>query len=374
MIKTEQIEQSIKQHTLNSVNSFRHLSRQANRRLGNNKRHEQLKEAVSYDPKTGIFTSAYKDGVHVKGVHDENGYLFIIVNSRKYAAERLAWFLVTGEWPKRKIQHKNGNIADNRLSNLEEIRTVERKNPKPQLSEGVHYSASEHKWVAIVCRNGQHYHLGRYTSEKLAQRAVARFKKTLNDEVIKNKNSYSPLVQLKNKKQLGKGSQLTTQLTSYEQLVVENILTGWGKWSYEDIRERDENVIAKMMITSHQISNTALVDIIENLYNQGYRGESLFQRASDIIASMKHRQVEGLSDDEAMKVDRLLIETFGKNNPIIKIAVNYYVYGHHIREIAHYIEKLTNYRLTHYQALNRVKWCLDYLKSRFYIAYSANEK
>ena len=369
MIKTEQIEQSIKQHALNSANSFRRLGRKANKRVGENKRHEQLKEAVSYDPKTGIFTSTYKEGVHVKGAHDENGYLFITVNCRKYTAERLAWFLVTGEWSKRKIKHKNGNIADNRFANLEEIRAVARNIPKPQLSEGVHYSASDHKWVAIVCRNGQHYHLGRYTSEKLAQRAVARFKKTLNDEVIKNKNSYKPLVQLKNKRQLGS----TAQLTNYQQLVVENILTGWGAWSYEDIRERDENVIAKMMITSHQISNTALVDIIENLYNQGYRGESLFQQASDIIASMKHRQAEGLSDDEAMKVDRLLIETFGKNNPIIKIAVNYYVYGHHIREIAHYIEKLTNYRLTHYQALNRVKWCLDYLKSRFYIAYSANE-
>ena len=361
---------TIKQHALNSANSFHRLGRKANKQIGANKRHEQLKEAVSYDPKTGIFTSTYKEGVHVKGAHDENGYLFITVNCRKYAAERLAWFLVTGEWPKRKIQHKNGNVADNRLFNLEEIRAFEHKIPKPQLSEGVHYSSSDHKWVAIVYRDRQHYHLGRYTSEKLAQRAVVRFKKTLNDEVIKNKNSYSPLVQLKNKKQLGKG----TQLTSYEQLVVENILTGWGAWSYEDIRERDENVIAKMMIKSHQISNTALVDIIDDLYKQGYRGESLFQQASDIIASMKHRQAENLTDDEAMRVDRLLIETFGKNNPIIKIAVNYYVYGHHIREIAHYIEKLTNYRLTHYQALNRVKWCLDYLKSRFYIVYYANEK
>lgn len=372
MIKTEQTHRplkTIKQHALNSANSFRHLGRQANKRVGANKRHEQLKTAVNYDPKTGIFTSAYQDGVHVKGVHDERGYLFITVNCRKYAAERLAWFLVTGEWSKRKINHKNGNIADNRFANLEEIRAVERNIPKPQLSEGVHYSASDRKWVAIVYRDRQHYHLGRYTSEKLALKAVARFQRTLNDEAIKNKNSYRPLVQLKNKRQLG----ITAQLTNYQQLVVENILTGWGAWSYEDIRERDENVIAKMMFTSHQISDTALVDIIENLYNQGYRGESLFQRASDIIASMKHRQAENLTDDEAMRVDRLLIETFGKNSPIIKIAVNYYVYGHHSREIAHYIEKLTNYRLTHYQALNRVKWCLDYLKSHFYMVYSANE-
>ena len=351
-----------------STHSIRQLGRTA-RRIGANKRHQILKDAVHYDQNTGIFTSAYKEGIHVKGIHDKQGRLFIVVNSRKYAAERLAWFLVTSEWPKRKIQHKNGNIADNRFDNLEEVRAIERKIPKVTLSEGVHYSASDNKWVAIVYRDRQHYHLGRYTSEKLALKAVARFKRKMNDEVIKTQNSYKPLVQLKNKRQLGS----TAQLTNYQQLVVENILTGWGAWSYEDIRERDENVIAKMMIASHQISNTALVDIIDDLYKQGYRGESLFQQASDIIASMKHRQVEGLSDDEAMKVDRLLIEAFGKNNPIIKIAVNYYVYGHHIREIAHYIEKLTNYRLTHYQALNRVKWCLDYLKSRFYIAYSANE-
>lgn len=339
---------------------------QLNRRIGINKRYAALREAVHYDPNLGVFTSAYKEGIHVKGILDKQGRLFIVVNSRKYAAERLAWFLVTGAWSKRKVQHKNGNIADNRFNNLEEVRSIERKIPKITLPEGVHYSESDKKWVAVVYRNRQHYHLGRYTSERSAIKAVVRFTKTLDEETKNNGNIYYPLMQLKNKRQLGTQS----ALTPYQQVFIENILTGWGAWSYQDIKEHDENVIAKMLLSSNSISDTALVDIIDNLYNQGYKGEELFKKASDIIASLKHRQAEQLEDNDAMNVDKLLIETFGKNSIIIKIAVSYYVYGHHMSDIANYIEKITDYKLTHYQAMNRTRWCLDYLKARFYRAYN----
>lgn len=339
---------------------------QLNRHIGINKRHEALRDAVHYDQNTGIFTSAYREGIHVKGIHDKQGRLFIVVNSRKYAAERLAWFLVTGKWSKRKIQHRNGNIADNRFNNLEEVRSIERKISRITLPEGVHYSESDKKWVAVVYRNRQHYHLGRYTSERSAIKAVVRFTKTLDEETKNNGNIYYPLIQLKNKRQLG----MQSALTPYQQLFIENILTGWGAWSYQDIKERDENVIAKMMFSSNRISDTALVDIIDKLYIQGYKGEELFKKASDIIASLKHRQAEQLEDDDAMNVDKLLIETFGKNCIIIKIAVSYYVYGHRMSDIANYLEKITNYKLTHYQAINRTKWCIDYLKARFYRAYN----
>lgn len=361
---SEKILQELTHKSAQSAHSIRRLGRTA-RRIGENKRHQFLKDAVHYDQNTGIFTSTYKEGIHVKGIHDKQGRLFIVVNSRKYAAERLAWFLVTSEWPKRKIQHKNDNIADNRFDNLEEVRSIERKIPKVTLSEGVHYSASDNKWVAIVYRNRQHYNLGRYTSERAAIKAVARFTKNLNEDALKNESAYNVLAQLKNKKQLG----TCMSLTAYQRLFIENILTGWGAWAYQEIKESNENVIAKMMLSSSDISDTALVDIIDGLYSQGYKGKELFEKASDIIASLRHRHAEQLADDEALKVDKLLIETFGRNSPIIKIAVSYYVYGHAMSDIANYLEKITDYRLTNYQARNRVNWCLDYLKTRFYRAY-----
>lgn len=46
------------------------------------------------------------------------GYLRICVGGRAYYAHRVAWMLVTGEWPDGPIDHANGDRADNRWSNL----------------------------------------------------------------------------------------------------------------------------------------------------------------------------------------------------------------------------------------------------------------
>lgn len=347
--------------------SPRNLNKLANKRLGDNKRHEFLKEAVNYDPKTGIFTSNYKNDVNVKGYYDEKGFLFIIVNCRKYAAERLAWFLVTGTWSKRKIQHKNGNITDNRFTNLEEMRAPEREIPKPQQPQGVHYSASERKWVAVVRRNGKQHYLGRFTSERIANKIVAKFIK--KQDAIEKDNDKNPLSEL----QKIKSSRIfnTMALNNCDKACAEKILRAWGAWSFDDTKHSNISIIAKLMQNSNtsKISNSALIDIVERFYSYGYRSDELFSRCAYYIAQLKHSKIERCSDEEAKIIDELLLKTFGKNSPFIKIAVHYYVEGYSVNNIASYVQELTNFKLSLYQAQNRVKWCLDHLLAKFYKSY-----
>ncbi len=77
-----------------------------------------IREKVRYNPETGNFTSNIHKGVRVKGYMRDDGYIGVSVNSKKYAAHRLAWFYMHGVWPENDIDHINGNTSDNRLSNL----------------------------------------------------------------------------------------------------------------------------------------------------------------------------------------------------------------------------------------------------------------
>lgn len=87
--------------------------------------HGRLRDVLSYDPASGIFTwlvdrngGQYPKGSRAGTTHDRLGYRVIGLDGRYYKEHRLAWFYMTGEWPEIHIDHKNGNPADNRFDNL----------------------------------------------------------------------------------------------------------------------------------------------------------------------------------------------------------------------------------------------------------------
>lgn len=85
---------------------------------------DTLRDALSYDPETGIFRWRYdraslaKAGQIAGSPTHKKGYRFIRVNYNRYLAHRLAWFYVYGEWPSGPIDHINGNTDDNSIANL----------------------------------------------------------------------------------------------------------------------------------------------------------------------------------------------------------------------------------------------------------------
>ena len=82
-----------------------------------------LREALHYDPDTGIFTwkvataSCVKVGAEA-GCVKNDGYRAIGMGGKSYKAHRLAWLYVHGEWPKEQIDHINHIRTDNRMENL----------------------------------------------------------------------------------------------------------------------------------------------------------------------------------------------------------------------------------------------------------------
>lgn len=73
------------------------------------------------DPKTGHFYHRRRTGIYAtRADYPAERGRYLQLQSRRYPAHNVVWFMNYAEWPDRKaIRHKNGNPNDNRLDNLE---------------------------------------------------------------------------------------------------------------------------------------------------------------------------------------------------------------------------------------------------------------
>jgi hypothetical protein len=142
----------------------------------------ELRETLSYNPETGVFTWLKWRGAHAKagseaGATDSKGHRQIRFKMRLYLAHRLAWVMTHGRWPDREIDHINRNRSDNRLSNLRECshrensanRSMYKNNKSGVL--GVCYYPKYQKWVAYIRADGRHKSLGYFDSLEDAEKA-----------------------------------------------------------------------------------------------------------------------------------------------------------------------------------------------------------
>ncbi len=130
-----------------------------------------LNQLLTYDPSSGIFRWRV-DAAHNVRAGDtaakkgKKKYLQIGINQKTYLAHRIAWAMHTGEWPKRLIDHKNGDAHDNRIGNLREATYSQNaaNRPTPVTSrsgvKGVRFKSGA--WEASLEKDSKTVYLGRF--------------------------------------------------------------------------------------------------------------------------------------------------------------------------------------------------------------------
>ena len=100
------------------------------------------------------------------GSDNGKGYICFNLAGHSIKAHRAGWAIHHGEWPKHDIDHINHNKADNRMSNMRDVkRVVNNRNRPPQRNNtsrfvGVYWNKECRKWAACIGVNRRAIHLG----------------------------------------------------------------------------------------------------------------------------------------------------------------------------------------------------------------------
>ena len=147
-----------------------------------------MQKELYYDPNTGLlWWIKPKKGRRLNrpaGRRSKGRYVTIGWNLKQYAAQHLAWLLMTGDWPKEEIDHKNRIRTDNRWKNLREATSSQNKGNTKLRDDnssgyrGVSWHAARQKWRARLSLYPKEIHLGLFSSKRAARAAyVAAAKK-----------------------------------------------------------------------------------------------------------------------------------------------------------------------------------------------------
>ena len=143
--------------------------------------YQRAHDLFEYEPAAGLLTrrvttSSNARGGDVAGSSNGRGYLTVRIDGNKYVAHRIAWLLMTGEWPDFEIDHINGVPSRQQVRpNLrasshvrEHEESEDSTNNNTSRCKGVTWDKARQKWQTKICCNGIQYHLGRHTDLEIA--------------------------------------------------------------------------------------------------------------------------------------------------------------------------------------------------------------
>ena len=151
---------------------------------------DRLRELLSYDLNSGVFTRLVKTSNRIKigdvaGYKNPIGYCEISADGISYFAHRLAWLYVTNVWPIGMIDHINRDRGDNRFVNLRDVSNTENqqniseaRKTNPVGILGVQASGRvSNPWMARIRINGVQTFIGNFKSAELAHSAYLEAKR-----------------------------------------------------------------------------------------------------------------------------------------------------------------------------------------------------
>jgi hypothetical protein len=137
---------------------------------------EGIEDHLSYDPDTGLFhwlaTGKGRRADLVAGYLSKKGYIRVKYKGKLHSAHRLAFWFMSGIWPKDDVDHINGSKGDNSWSNLREATHSENlRNMKVRGGDSRYKGVTKSGkcWRArIQSRHSREVYLGSFTCEKEA--------------------------------------------------------------------------------------------------------------------------------------------------------------------------------------------------------------
>ena len=149
------------------------------------------KQFLSYDPETGDIkwvrhpSKRRKDGVCATHLNKVHGYLSVCFAYKVHQAHRIAWLLHYGDFPAGVIDHINGDMTDNRLSNLRAVTHAEnmqnqRRAHKNNKVGFLGVGELRGKFRARINVNGRQVYLGAFDSPEEARDAYLEAKGRLH--------------------------------------------------------------------------------------------------------------------------------------------------------------------------------------------------
>lgn len=149
----------------------------------------ELHRLLDYNRETGVFTwrvnrAGRARAGSVAGSIDSSGYRQIEVFQKAYLSARLAWFYVTGEWPKEQIDHCDVDPLNDRFDNLREATRSENIVNRPKrAAQGGGKPKSQYigvcarpsgRWAVAICKDHKRKNLGTFLNEEDAAREYDR--------------------------------------------------------------------------------------------------------------------------------------------------------------------------------------------------------
>lgn len=123
-------------------------------------------------------SSNIKIGDIVTGANNE-GYLRVGINHKRYLVHKIIFFMLSGEYPDI-LDHIDGNTKNNNINNLRTATQKQnsanckrRKNSSSQY-KGVHWKNKNKLWCAQIGANGEKTYIGLFLDEVEAAKAYDR--------------------------------------------------------------------------------------------------------------------------------------------------------------------------------------------------------
>ena len=148
---------------------------------------DRLKQLLSYDPETGVFTRIV--GVKgaaagtVAGCLNKAGYCFIGIDHERPYAHRLAFLYMTGKMPDSQVYHIDQDKTNNCWANLRIVTAcinMQNLSKARGKSNRIGVTSNDFGFQARIRHDGQNKYLGTFKSAEEASAAYVTAKRLLH--------------------------------------------------------------------------------------------------------------------------------------------------------------------------------------------------